>query len=274
MNTNKLNNENALQNATVNSPATFTFKSAKLNAYSEQIAAIGRDMASKNVELAVILGKIKTEKAYAEDGFKSVSDYAEQTFGIKKSQAYQLANVGERFYNSDTATSKKVVNLLTPANMAEIANMSDEEIDKAIESGAISKDTTQKQLRETAKQSKGTPKVVVDKMHDIRAVIVDPSKGGFVNRSFERMTIPAFEHIILSGEYGFENAVSKKFDGDSKSGTMVVISTNGSFAKLDYTTPSPAKTTKKPKYTKAQLEAMLADLMNEESEAEDKDVEG
>lgn len=51
-------------------------------------------------EIATILGKVKSSKCYADDGFLSVADYAWQVFGINKSSAYSLAKVGERFYIS------------------------------------------------------------------------------------------------------------------------------------------------------------------------------
>lgn len=158
--------ETNIQNITTHSPATFSFKSAALNAYSRQIADIGAEMASKNIQIAKILGKIMTEEAYKEDGFTSVQEYAEKTFGIKKASAYQLANVGKRFYNSDSETARKVAEMLPPANLAELKNMTDEDIAKEVEMGAITPDTTQKQLREIASKHREAKPATVEKTFD------------------------------------------------------------------------------------------------------------
>lgn len=155
-----------IQNITTHAPATFNFKSSALNAYSRQIAEIGAEMASKNIQIAKILGKIWTEEAYKEDGFTSVQEYAEKTFGIKKASAYQLANVGKRFYNSESETARMVADMLPPANLAELKNMADEDIAKEVEAGNITPDTTQKQLREIAAKHKEAKPATVEKTYD------------------------------------------------------------------------------------------------------------
>lgn len=145
---------NELANVTINTTASFNFKNKKLNEISAKIAKAGADMSSKNKEIAKLLGSVKKGKLYSDDGFKSVSEYAEKTFGIAKSLAYQLANVGERFYLVDSETAKKAAALLPPSNLAEIAGMTDEAIQKAIDKGTIKAASTQKELRETAKKAK------------------------------------------------------------------------------------------------------------------------
>jgi len=132
-------------------PTSFTFKSAALNEASECIARIAREMSESRVELAKVLGNVLTTECYKEDGFKSVADYAEETFGIKRALAYQLAKVGNRFYLNESETAQAAAALLPFSNLAEIAKMNDEDIAAAIESGDISEDSTQAELRELAK---------------------------------------------------------------------------------------------------------------------------
>lgn len=181
---------NELQNATINPPLTLNFKSAKLSAYARQIATIGSEMRSKNVEIAKILGRIKTEKAYEEDGFKSVQEFAEKTFGIAKASAYQLAAVGERFYNAESNETKAIAERFTPANLAELKGLTDEQINKAIEDGTISSASTQKQLREAAKTINPTAKpVILEKTYDGWYILVH--EGKVISDSFENRVLEA-----------------------------------------------------------------------------------
>ena len=105
--------------STVTAPSKFTFKNAKLNELSvkiaEQTAAINalyndaKDKAERiNQQLAPIFGEMLTTKCYKDDGFKSVADFAEQTFGMGKSMAYMLARVGKEFYGENAEAMKDV----------------------------------------------------------------------------------------------------------------------------------------------------------------------
>ena len=100
---------NVLQKTTIEGIATkFAFKNAELNKFSESIAKIAIDSVNRNIELAKILGRITESKCYKEDGFKSAADYANTTFGINKDFAYQLARVGNKFFNSDDDVANTV----------------------------------------------------------------------------------------------------------------------------------------------------------------------
>ena len=259
-----------LQNITTNSPATFNFKSAALNAYSRQIAEIGATMASKNIEIAKILGKIMTEEAYKEDGFQSVQDYAEQTFGIKKSSAYQLANVGRRFYNTEDPTAKHVAAMIPPANLAELKNMTNDEIQAEIDAGNITPETTQKQLREIAAKHKDVKPATVVKTYDgaIKFVI-----GTSV-------TIKPFNNWSLDDildqtarANGFSREAFKSYGPDMK----IAVSAAGDVFLVSYSrhvTPKQAhdkaaKNGKVKTFTAEEVEAMIAEriaqVMNDKS---------
>ena len=96
-----MKNDLILATSTADIQTSFSFKNADLNKFSESIAKIAIDSVSRNIELAKIFGRILDTECYKEDGFSSVADFAEKTFGIKRASAYQLANVGRRFFNSD-----------------------------------------------------------------------------------------------------------------------------------------------------------------------------
>lgn len=170
-----MENKNEIIVSTVTAPSKFTFKNAKLNELSgkiaQQTAAINalyndaKDKAERiNQQLAPIFGELLTTKCYKDDGFKSVADYAEQTFGMGKSMAYMLARVGKEFYGDAADMMKDVRAKLSTAKLAELTGVDRVQLAKDVQSGAISKDTTLQQCREYAtthqKKSPAKPKVL------------------------------------------------------------------------------------------------------------------
>lgn len=258
--------ETNIQNITTHAPATFNFKSPSLNAYSRQIAEIGAEMASKNIQIAKILGKIWTEEAYKEDGFTSVQEYAEKTFGIKKASAYQLANVGKRFYNSESETARKVADMLPPANLAELKNMSDEDIAKEVEAGNITPDTTQKQLREIASKHKEVKSATVEKTYDGTIKFV-------VGTS---VTVKPFSNWVLdtileqtAKANGFDRDAFKSYGPNMK----VAVSAFGDIFLVTYEKhitakqahDKSAKNGKVAKFTQADVDRMIAEALAKQS---------
>lgn len=174
-----MKNSMILATSTSDIQTTFSFKNADLNKFSESIAKIAIDSVSRNIELSKIFGRILETECYKDDGFSSVADFAEKTFGIKRAMAYQLANVGRRFFNSDSETASKVVKLLggKTGNLAEIAGMSDEQIEDAISSEKMTAKSTQDDLREIAKSVKPV-KVINEKKAVMTAVISHMTENG------------------------------------------------------------------------------------------------
>lgn len=257
---------NELQNATVKAPASFTFKNKKLTEVSIKIAKLGEDMAKKNIELAKLLGEVKKGELYKDDGFKSVAEYAEKTFNIQKSLAYQLAKVGERFYLSDGETAKTVAAMLPPSNLAELVNMKDEDIQKAIDAKEITPNTTQKTLRSVAAGVKHTkPKVLEDFTIDAEII----HAGAVDRRHWDKSQLPVIlaeiAETITLGEYIEKQFIREgKYDGVYHRGVKVIMCEGGELIRLTYgIVEKPKAEGKKPKYTKAQLLKMLEELGDE-----------
>lgn len=261
---------NEITNATVKAPASFTFKNKKLNEISIRIAKIGDDMGKKNMELAKLLGTVKRDELFKEDGFKSVAEYADSTFGIQKSLAYQLAKVGERFYLSDNATAKTVSGMLPPSNLAELVNMNDEDIQKAIDANEITPTTTQKTLRSVAagvKHSK--PKILETYAVDIQIV----RSGAVDTLHLDKSNLPdALDEIakkVKLGEFIEKQFIREgKYDGAYHKGVKVILCEDGELVRLTYGIANPVKKAdaKKTKFTRAQLLKMLAEMPEEEGE--------
>lgn len=157
------NNELIL--STANAPAKFSFKNAKLNELSIKIAEQTANMNSVynaakegaeavNKALAPIFGELLTSKCYTEDGFKSVADYAEQTFGMGKSMAYMLARVGKEYHNEGGELTAKAVETLSTAKLAELTGVDRVAVSKAIESGELTAESSLADCREFAARHK------------------------------------------------------------------------------------------------------------------------
>lgn len=248
---------------TIATPATMTFKSAALAKETRTIAAIGADIKTRNVELAKAFGRIKSGKLYEEDGFKSVAEYAEKIFGIKKAMAYQLATVGERFYNADSGTAKKLSEMLPTTSLAEISGMTDDQLETAIGSGAINEFKTQAELREVAKANKDQkPKVLKD--FQIDATIIYGKANQALTAHFDATPFETFEAELVS-KHGFIEPTAKKFSDVCK---IYYCQKSGNFAKVIYSAveaESKRKNGKVNNYTVAELEAMLKAAKEAES---------
>ena len=261
---------NEITNATVKAPASFTFKNKKLNEISIRIAKIGDDMGKKNMELAKLLGTVKRDELFKDDGFKSVAEYADMTFGIQKSLAYQLAKVGERFYLSDSSTAKTVAGMLPPSNLAELVNMKDEEIQKAIEAKEITPNTTQKTLRSVAAGVKhAKPKILEAYTVDVEII----RAAGIDRLHLDKSNLPdALDEIakrVKLGEFIEKQFIREgKYEGAYHKGVKVILCEDGELVRLTYGISNPIKKTeaKKPKFTRAQLLKMLAEMPEDEGE--------
>ena len=162
---------NELIPTSVNHLTTFNFKNAALNQAASEIAAMGNDVSTKQRGIAKVLGRVLQEQSYTEDNFKSVGDFAEKTFGIKKASAYQLANIGRRFLCDYTDKELNLINCnreLSPLEsdivnqflslplsvLAEFVNLSDLQILAAARDGVLSLPISQKDARDVVKTIK------------------------------------------------------------------------------------------------------------------------
>lgn len=172
---------NELTLSTTNAPAKFTFKNAQLNKISAKIAEQSAAMndiynAAKegaeavNKALAPLFGELMASKCYKDDGFKSVADYAEQTFGMTKAMAYMLARVGEAFYNTGSEEAKKARETLSTSKLAELTAVDKKEIGKALDSGELTQDTSLVACRDFATAHKKPAKEKVVPTFNVMAV--------------------------------------------------------------------------------------------------------
>lgn len=155
--------------------------------------------------IAATLATIERAKLYKADGFDSLADFAEEGLGIKKSLAHKLENAG-RLLLSDNATVKEFATKADYSKLSILASAKEEDVQKAIESGALNEKTTQREVTEwkkTAAPKKDKP-VVVPKWH-IEATTYDVFEAKDAAEDSAHMT-PVEIGSYLMGE---EAAVAK-----------------------------------------------------------------
>ena len=248
-----MNNE--MQNVTVSAMTLPEFKNAELAKAAREILKAGENMASQNVKIATVLGRVKKTRCFVQDGFKSVEQFANEVFGIGKASAYKMAQVGERFYNEPTETAQKAAAILSTSNLAEVLSMDDEQLSAAIDSGKISMNSKQKELREAAKAEKPVSEGEPLKRYKITGFVYNGIRATELNCVESLETLPAF--LGINCEYKFINAPTKDASGNVTM-TKILVSNDGTVAVFtaEYVKPSKSK---KPKYTVEQLRAMLAE---------------
>lgn len=133
------------------------FKDKRLAEATKKITAIYNDAVkyaeTKNRDISAILHQVSSEQSFKKDGFKSVADYAEQVFGIKKQNAYALANAGAMYASNNVPAAAKA---LSPSKLSELAGLPKDAIEDGFKSGKINADSTQKELRDYSKAVKAT----------------------------------------------------------------------------------------------------------------------
>lgn len=267
--------------STSNAPTKFAFKNAKLNELSakiaEQSAAMNalyteaKDRAEAiNKALAPIFGELLKTKCYKDDGFKSVADFAEQTFGMGKSMAYMLARVGEQFYNDDNEYVKTARETLSTSKLAEFAGVDRTAIAKAIKDGKLTKDTSLADCREFAaahkKPSKErvVPTFTVAEMTSKAVIAENVDKEAMFEAVADALCVSA---IVESPAAVFFSTA--KLDGDKASAAQHFIAyTSGGYVKMyEYRPYVKPENKSKGKREKFDLKAYLAALSPEERAA-------
>ena len=69
------------------------FENKELQKVTNEIQRVGVSIRQNFYKLAGLLKRVETERLFVDDGFMSVSEYAEKTFGIKKTTTYNLIKI-------------------------------------------------------------------------------------------------------------------------------------------------------------------------------------
>lgn len=220
---------NELILSATNTPSKFSFKNAQLNKISAKIAEQSAAMNSVynaakegaeavNKALAPLFGELMASKCYKDDGFKSVADYAEQTFGMSKSMAYMLARVGEAFYNTGAEGAKLARETLSTSKLAELTGTDKKVVGDAIKAGELSAETPLVACRDFATAHKKPGKEKVVPLFDLFTLPRKegdlPKRSAIQKEDFKSAILEARDMLFAEDSM---TIVSVKLDGDKPS---------------------------------------------------------
>lgn len=137
-------------------------KAERLAALSEAIDKCNESVAQKGIDVAGILGKIFDGNLYSLDGSKSIGEYSEKRFGIKKAQASALCKAARLFLAETSEESNEFVALLpitagvswNVTQLTELSRAAKKEsdvrgvVDSLLEDGKINSTMSAKAIRE------------------------------------------------------------------------------------------------------------------------------
>lgn len=121
------------------------FKSDALNKATAELAKCFNTANKSYKDACKVLAKLEDGKAYKEDGFSSLAEYAE-TIGLEKSAAHKMENAG-RLLLSENETIRKFAEHADYSKCTLLASEDAEEVAAAIESGDIKPESTAKEIR-------------------------------------------------------------------------------------------------------------------------------
>ena len=149
------------------------FNNPKLEHATLLLMECDSQVRTRQFDIASILGNIEAEKLYVDDGFETCAEYAMSTFGIQKTLAYELIDIGINYtrnlYNSEGKVIGHCSNLLPPAHpelndaplvdftpnkIGRLKVLGREKVLELIERGDIKPTTTFKQLSEIVRLNK------------------------------------------------------------------------------------------------------------------------
>ena len=133
---------------------------------------------ARQYDIAAILAEIDTKKLYKDDGFASAAEYANVTFGMQKTLAYALIEVGTNYTRPIYSDKGRVIghcsNLLpaadiekqtapaldfTTGQIARMASLGREKVIELVNDGTVSPRMTHKEIDAIVKANK-PPKAI------------------------------------------------------------------------------------------------------------------
>ena len=117
------------------------FKSKALNTATAGLAKAFQNIENGRKEACVILARVEKTKAYKDDGFESLAQYAE-TIGLEKSLAHKMENAG-RLLISENPDIKAFADKTDFSKLAILSSADEKKVTEAIQAGELTPETTQ-----------------------------------------------------------------------------------------------------------------------------------
>ena len=113
-----------------------SFVNKDLNKATHQMLAISETMRKSALETAAIIAHVAETHCYEDDGFSTVHEWVEKTFGLKKSASYNLLKIGSEYLSTVYNANGKVVGYVTNvADAPEAGDYSISQIEKMLPAG-------------------------------------------------------------------------------------------------------------------------------------------
>ena len=85
------------------------FENKNLQKASMAILKLGESIRKNWFQIAYIVSVVDKTECYKDDGFKSVTEWCDKTFGLKKTATYSLLTIGRDYTREITNASGKVI---------------------------------------------------------------------------------------------------------------------------------------------------------------------
>lgn len=85
------------------------YSNKELDKSTKAIFKIGNNIKANWFTIAHIIAGVDATECYKDDGFNTVHEWTEKTFGFKKSNSYSLLTIGKEYLREITSASGKVV---------------------------------------------------------------------------------------------------------------------------------------------------------------------
>lgn len=160
---------------------TKEIKNARLRKATENINKIGTEFRKNYFKVASIIARVEADRAYEEDGFKTVHEWTETCFGIKRSVSYSLLRIGKEETLEVLDDKGRVVDYTSKLHdingdgfsvtqLERMGSLEDEVKKGLINDGVITADMTCKEIMDKTRQYKNSvPSGQSDDMPELKA---------------------------------------------------------------------------------------------------------
>ena len=113
-----------------------TFANKDLNKATQKIYNISENLRKSALETAYIVAQVEESECYLDDGFATVHEWVERTFGLKKSASYTLLKVGREYVIPVVNAKGKVTGYSTNiSGQPEVADYGISQLEKMLPAG-------------------------------------------------------------------------------------------------------------------------------------------
>lgn len=163
----------------VTSNNEITFSNKELQKSTTSIFKLGNSIKANWFSIAHIIAHVDETECYKDDGFNTVHEWVEKTFGIKKTASYSLLTIGKEYTREITSASGKVIGYGTNLIVDGEPDFSKTQIEKMlpgghelaselVSSGEVTPDMSAKEISKVVKRhTNPEPDVVEEPEPDI-----------------------------------------------------------------------------------------------------------